>query len=153
MSFNTCIYVLLENRRRVRYIGITALRPEQRLLQHYAESDKSISTHKTNWIRRCLAEEIPITIRVVKSGLSRQRAEQLETRLIRFFGKSFNLVNSRNARVFTQSEPRRFNLEIGIRRKGSDEVVWTDLRSVRNARKWLNEIVKSHGPVSQKFYR
>lgn len=87
------IYCLLEGRH-VRYIGITSQRPERRLLQHYADASRKRTDHKTNWIRHCLAEGIPIEIRVVKSGLLREKAERSEVRLLRFFRKSFRLVNS-----------------------------------------------------------
>ena len=87
------VYCLLEGRH-VRYIGITSQRPERRLLQHYADASRRRTDHKTNWIRHCLAEGIQVEIRVVKSGLLREKAEQSEVRLLRFFRKAFKLVNS-----------------------------------------------------------
>ena len=87
------VYCLVEGRH-VRYIGITSQRPERRLLQHYADASRNRTDHKTNWIRHCLAEGIQIEMRVVKSGLLQERAEQSEVRLLRFFRKAFRLVNS-----------------------------------------------------------
>jgi predicted GIY-YIG superfamily endonuclease len=94
MNWSYSVYCLIENGKRVRYIGITSQRPEQRLLQHYADATRKRTDHKTNWIRHCLAEGIPIEIRVVKSGLLREQAERSEVRLLRFFHKAFHLVNS-----------------------------------------------------------
>lgn len=88
------IYVLLESEKHVRYIGITNQKPERRMLQHYADASRKRTDHKTNWIRRCLAEGIQIELRVVRTGLSQLKAQKMEIRLLRFFGKAFNLVNS-----------------------------------------------------------
>lgn len=151
---NVCIYVLLENGKRVRYIGITNRRLELRLLQHYSEAYRTASTHKTRWIRKCLAEDIPVTIHRVKSGLSRAQAERMELQLIRFFGKAFKLVNSTSSPVFKPRPKvqRWVPLEIGLRNKASGEIVWTDLRSVRSARKWISETAKRLASV-QRFYQ
>jgi len=89
-----CIYALLESGKHVRYIGITKQKPERRLLQHYADASRKRTDHKANWIRQCLAEGIPIEIKVIRGGLSEDEAARKEVGLIRFFGKAFRLVNS-----------------------------------------------------------
>ncbi len=88
------VYVLVERGARVRYIGITRQRPEKRLLQHYAEALVSCRNHKTQWIKHCVTEGIPIDIKLVRTGITLAKAQELEIRLIRFFRLAFNLVNS-----------------------------------------------------------
>lgn len=88
------LYCLVEKGSRVRYFGITTQKPGRRLLQHYADASRKRNDHKTNWIRRCVDEGIPIDIRILKSNLVEAKAFYYEKRLIRFFGKAFALVNT-----------------------------------------------------------
>lgn len=88
------IYCLTENGKRVRYIGITNQAPEMRLRQHLADCGRGRNLYKENWMRSCLERGIPITIHVVRSGLTVERACMVEFELIRFFKKTFSLVNT-----------------------------------------------------------
>lgn len=88
------IYCLAENGKRVRYIGITNQAPEMRLRQHLADCGRGRNHYKENWIRSCVKRDLPITIHVVRSGLTVDRACMMEFELIRFFKKAFSLVNT-----------------------------------------------------------
>ena len=88
------IYCLAEDSQRVRYIGITNQAPESRLRQHLADCGRGRNLHKENWLRSCVQRGIPITIHVVRSGLTAERASMMEFELIRFFKKAFSLVNT-----------------------------------------------------------
>lgn len=88
------IYCLAENGKRVRYIGITNQAPEMRLRQHLADCGRGRNHYKENWIRSCVKRDVPITIHVVRSGLTVDRACMMEFELIRFFKKAFSLVNT-----------------------------------------------------------
>lgn len=88
------IYCLAENGKRVRYIGITNQAPELRLRQHLADCGRGRNLYKENWIRSCIKRGVPITIHVVRSGLTADRACMMEFELIRFFKKVFTLLNT-----------------------------------------------------------
>jgi site-specific recombinase XerD len=91
---NYSIYCLAENRKRIRYIGITNQAPEERLRQHLADCGRGKNIYKENWLRSCVERDIPISIHVVRSGLTPEKAGMLEFELIRFFKKAFSLVNT-----------------------------------------------------------
>lgn len=88
------IYCLAENGKRVRYIGISSQAPEIRRRQHLADCGRGNNLYKENWLRSCVERGIPITIHVVRSGLTAERASLMEFELIRFFKKAFSLVNT-----------------------------------------------------------
>jgi len=118
---NYSIYCLAENGKRVRYIGITNQAPIVRLRQHIADSGRGNNLYKENWIRLCIKRDIPITIHVVRSGLTAERAGMMEFELIRFFKKTFSLVNT-HAGGFTgyaglseeSKEKHRINTQKGL---------------------------------------
>jgi hypothetical protein len=89
-----CIYCLCENEKRVRYIGITNQLPSTRLAQHFSDCGRGKNTYKENWLRKCIDSGIPVTIRMVRDGLTADRAGLMEAELIRFFKKAFNLTNT-----------------------------------------------------------
>lgn len=91
---NYCIYCLAENRKRIRYVGITSQAPEERLRQHLADCGRGTNIYKENWLRSCVERGIPISIHVVRAGLTPEKAGMLEFELIRFFKKAFSLVNT-----------------------------------------------------------
>jgi hypothetical protein len=88
------IYCLAEDSKRVRYVGITNQAPETRLRQHLADCGRGKNLYKENWLRSCVKRGIPITIHVVRSGLTAERAAMMEFELIRFFKKALSLVNT-----------------------------------------------------------
>lgn len=115
------IYCLAEDGKRVRYIGITNQAPEARLRQHLADRGRGKNVYKENWIRSCIRRNVPISIHVVRSGLSAERACMMEFELIRFFKKVFSLVNTHAggstgyAGLSEESrEKHRINTERGI---------------------------------------
>jgi len=88
------VYCLLENEKRVRYIGITKQRLKTRLYQHLSDFRKNKNIHKYNWIRKCEADNIAITIHPIKSGVSEKLAQYLEQMLIAMLKKPFMLTNT-----------------------------------------------------------
>jgi hypothetical protein len=89
-----CIYCLIESQKHVRYIGITNQEPEKRLAQHIADCGRGRNVHKENWLRSCLDKGIDVDIRMLRSGLSEERAQMIEVELIRFLKKPFRLTNN-----------------------------------------------------------
>jgi hypothetical protein len=115
------IYCLLENDQHVRYFGITNQSPESRLRQHIADCGRGKNYYKENWIRSCRSRSIPVKIRIVRAGLTAERAGFMEIELIRFFKKSFRLVNTHSggatgyAGLSAESrEKHRINTEKGL---------------------------------------
>lgn len=88
------VYCLLEDGCHVRYFGITRQPPNRRFLAHMAEAKKaSSSSHKNNWIRKCSEEGKSVSIKVLKSNITRSRACRIEKLLIALFISAFRLVN------------------------------------------------------------
>ncbi len=67
----------------VRYIGITKQRLRKRLHGHMWDAKRPYrQEHKANWIRKCVADCVPIRIRAIRSNLTLEAACTLERALI-----------------------------------------------------------------------
>ena len=79
------VYCLADKCRhwRVRYVGITKQQLSKRLHGHLWDAKRPYrNEHKTNWIRKCIATNLPIHIRSVRGNLTLADACQLERELI-----------------------------------------------------------------------
>lgn len=88
------IYCLVEAGKHVRYIGITNQTPANRLRQHFADCGRGKNVYKENWLRSCRRRGVEVTIHILRSGLTAERAGMMEFELIRFFKKPLSLVNT-----------------------------------------------------------
>ena len=119
---NNSIYCLLERDSSVRYFGITNKKPEERLAEHLAESQRGgFQSKKTAWINRCLQSGIKIGVRLIKNNLSKHDAFRLERLLVRVFASAFNLVNSTHSkrnpkRIYSKCSPSKRRHLIWLRR-------------------------------------
>ena len=88
------LYCLVEAGKHVRYIGITNQSPANRLRQHFADCGREKNVYKENWLRSCRRRGVEVTIHILRSGLTAERAGMMEFELIRFLKKPFSLVNT-----------------------------------------------------------
>lgn len=90
---NYCVYVLAA-KNKIRYVGITTRKPiKKRLYQHLSLARKGTrNIYSLNWIRQCMAKNIPIVIRALRSHLTSSDAIALEMAVIKKYGT--RLVNS-----------------------------------------------------------
>lgn len=128
------IYCLAEDGKRVRYFGITNQAPSVRLRQHLADLRRGKNIYKENWLRSCAKRGIPITMHIVRTGLTAERAAMMEFELIRFFKSAFSLVNTHAggatgyAGLSAESrEKHRINTEKGLIASATKELELKDL--------------------------
>lgn len=128
------IYCLAEDGKRVRYFGITNQAPSARLRQHLADRNRGKNIYKANWLRSCAKRGVPITMHIVRTGLTAERAAMMEFELIRFFKRAFSLVNTHAGGATgygglsaESREKHRINTEKGLIASATKELERKDL--------------------------
>lgn len=67
----------------IRYIGITSQTLSRRLCQHLSDAKRaSRKEHKTNWIRKCLADGAKVEIKLLRKWMDENDAFRIERQII-----------------------------------------------------------------------
>ena len=89
------IYKLIDPRNNsIRYIGLTSKTLDARLSKHLADAKTNKKTHKCNWIRSLISNDITPIIRLIEE-CSENESKEREIYWISYYGRE-NLVNGTN---------------------------------------------------------